>query len=488
MRVVSVWNISQGRTAFILVLTALLVHLPGFSPIVLARQAAGPQLENLKQQARAAVASGRWDVAVDFYGKAVDLAPKELDLRVELAAVLTKAGRPADSIAMFQEALRISPRNLPAKIGLAQAYRSIPNYEEARRVLEGAAQAYPKSALPLAEWGDLELQLQTYDAAIGHLKAAVALAPTSVETRNLLAAAYKAKGDQESALAELAKVLKRDPDNALALFLRAEIYSDRNQDDLALADAQKVVELQPQNASGRVLLGKILLRAPEGMAPEQTAKRCSDAVAALEPVAAAKDKDSQTLFLLSRAYRCAGRLEDAERVSAEFEAASQKERSTKENEAQAMHLVQQADEAALKNDFAGAIDLLQQALAKDPNSGAAYSMMAKLYYSAGDTDRASDAIGKALERGPHQPDFLYVQGKIFEKQGKLDEALASFEQTTLINPKESDAFFEMGAIYQQKNDRTRAAAAYKKAVELAPEDPDYRRALASVTGGRPTSH
>jgi len=42
--------------------------------------------------------------------------------------------------------------------------------------------------------------------------------------------------------------------------------------------------------------------------------------------------------------------------------------------------VKQADEAAMKNDLPGALDLLQQALAKDPNSGAAYSMLAKLYY------------------------------------------------------------------------------------------------------------
>ena len=197
---------------------------------------------------------------------------------------------------------------------------------------------------------------------------------------------------------------------------------------------------------------------------------------------ATQSKDSETLFLLSRAYQCAGNSEEGQKTLAAFEASSQNDRTTKENQTQAKHLVQQANELALKNEFAGSLDLLQQAIALDPTYGAAYSQLAKLYYSAGDIQKASDAIAQALERNRYQPDFLYVQGKVFEKQGKLDEALAAFQQAALVNPKESDAYFEMGAIYQQRNDRAHALAAYKKAAELSPDDPDYRRALAALSG------
>ena len=456
----------------------------------LALQRSPSEVENLKQQAHSAVASGQWDAAIQDYEKAIALAPKDANLRVELGVVLTKTGHLPDSIAMFQDALRLAPHNLAAELGLAQTYRAVHNYEEARRILNLAIREHPKSAEPLAALGDFEIQQQTYDAAIGHLRASLALAPANVETRNLLAAAYRAKGDLDNALAELQKVLARDSKNALAYFLRAEIYSDRNQDDLALTDARKVVQLQPQNERGRVLLAKILVRTPQASSKEEAAKRCSEAVAVLEPVEPAQSdsatKDSQTYFLLSRAYRCAGQLEQAEKAAADFEAASQRERGAKENETQAAHLVKQADEAALKNDLPGALDLLQQALVKDPNSGAAYSMLAKLYYSQGEIDKASDAIAKALEFGPHQPDFLYVRGKIEEKQGKLDEALASFRETTLINPQESDAYFEIGVIYERRKDLPRATAAYKKAVEISPQDPDYRRALASISNGAPS--
>jgi len=411
---------------------------------------------------------------------------------IEQARASAAAGRFTDAIADYEEALRIAPRNLDAEIGLAQAYRGVRNFDAATLTLQQARREHPKSAAPLAMLGDLDLELQTYDASIAHLSAALALAPANLDARNRLAVAYKAKGDaadKATALEQIAKVLALDPRNALALYTRAEIYADENRDGLALPDAERVVELQPQNPRGRALLGKILVRAPGGATPEEIKQRCGRAVLALEPlvnvagVAASAAADSETLFLLSRAYRCAGQDEKAATTLEEFEKSSQNDRNTKENQTQAKHLVQQADELAMKNDFAGSLAVLQQAIAMDATYPAAYSQLAKLYYSAGDIEKASHAIAQALQRAPYHPEYLYVQGKILEKQGKLDDALGAFQRTVLVNPKESDAYFEIGVIYQQRGERAKARAAYQKAVEISPDDADYKRALAGLNGG-----
>ena len=414
---------------------------------------------------------------------------------IEQARGAAAASRSAEAIADYREALQIAPRNLDAEMGLAQSFRAVHNFDAAAQILEQARREHPKNAAPLAMLGDLDLELQTYDAAIAHLTAALAIEPANLDARNRLAVAYKAKGgvaDKASALDQVAKVLARDPKNALALYTRAEIYADQNRDASAVSDAEKVVELQPQNSRGRALLGKILVRAPAGAGPEEIRSRCGQAVAVLEPLTTAVEgaaspmaepADSETLFLLSRAYRCAGQDEKAAATLEEFEKSSQNDRTTKENQTQAKHLVQQADELAMKNDFAGSLAVLQQAIAMDATYPAAYSQLAKLYYSAGEIQKASDAIGQALARAPYHPEYLYVQGKIFEKQGKLDDALGAFQQTVLVNPKESDAYFEMGWIYQQRGDRAKARAAYGKAVEISPDDPDYKRALAGLSGG-----
>ena len=412
---------------------------------------------------------------------------------IQQARGAAAAGRFAEAIEDYSEALRIAPRNLDAEIGLAQAFRAVHNFDAATQILEQARREHPKSAAPLTMLGDLDLELQTYDAAIAHLTAALAIEPANLDARNRLAVAYKAKGgaaDLAAALEQIAKVLARDPKNALALYTRAEIYANENRDGLALPDAEKVVELQPQNAHGRALLGKILVRVPAGATAEEIKSRCGRAVAALEPViSGASDgavpaaADSETLFLLSRAYRCAGEDEKAAATLEEFEKSSQGDRTAKENQTQAKHLVQQADELAMKNDLAGSLAVLQQAIAMDATYPGAYAQLAKLYYSAGDIEKASEAIGQALQRAPYHPEYLYVQGKIFEKQGKMDDALGAFQQTVLVNPKESDAYFEIGGIYQQRGDREKARAAYAKAVEISPKDPDYKRALAGLNAG-----
>jgi tetratricopeptide (TPR) repeat protein len=409
-------------------------------------------------------------------------AAEQAQSLIEQGYAQAAAGQFAEAIANYRAALQMAPHNVKAEIGLAQAYRGVRNFDAAKEILERAHREHPKNAAPLAVLGDLDIQLQTYEVAIAHLSAALTLDPGSAEARNRLAVAYKAKGDASDALAQISKILAHDANDALAHYTRGQVYADQNKDSLALPDAEKVVEMQPKNPSGRLLLAKILVRAPDGAKPEEIKQRCVRAAAALEPLIESTSTDAQTLFLLSRAYQCAGQDEKAQKTLAEFEKASQNDRTTNENKTQAKHLVQQANELAIKNDFAGSLDVLQQAIAMDSTYAAAYSQLAKLYYSAGDIEKASEAITQALTREPYHPEYLYVRGKILEKESNLDEALAAFQQTTLVNPKESDAYFEMGVIYQQRGDGAKALAAYKKALELSPDDPDYKRALASLNG------
>jgi tetratricopeptide (TPR) repeat protein len=431
------------------------------------------------QKATAAAASGDLAGAESDYSTAIAAQPTDAALHVAYADFLLVQRRYADAIAQFREALRLAPHRLDAEIGLATAYRGVHNYDETKRVLEAARREHPTDARPLFILGDLDIELQSYDSAIAHLKSAAALRPNDVEIHERLLIAYKAKGDAPDALAQASAVLAHDPKNAVAYFTRAEIYADHNKTELARKDAERVVELQPHNARGRALLAKILLRTPADETPAQGVERCKHAVEILEPLAsdAANPPDSDSLFLMARAYQCSGEPDKAAEANAAFEKSSKNDRTTKENQTQAKHLVEEANALAQKNDLDGAEKVLDQAIDLDPTYGPTYSQLAKIYYSEGKMDEASDAIGKALDRAPNEPEFLYVRGKILERQNRLEDAVSDFERTVAVDPSESDAYFEMGQIYQQMGNRAAALKAYEAATRLAPNDPDYKRAL-----------
>jgi tetratricopeptide (TPR) repeat protein len=296
------------------------------------------------------------------------------------------------------------------------------------------------------------------------------LDPQSVRAGAELGAAYKAKGQLAAALAEETWVIRQDPKYAMAYFVRGSVYADQGNHGKAYADAEKLLLLSPDSAPGKTLLAKEAIHV----------EKCARAVEVLKP-GSENSTDSQTLFLLGRAYQCSGQADEASRMMARYTAALEKERSKAEDDAQSANLVKQAQQEAQANRLNSALELIQKALEASRDNADAYALRAKLYYSAKRLPEAEEAIGRALAINPIQPEYLYVLGKLQARQGKQEEALETFRQVTVINPKESDAFYEMGLIFKQRKDEKRAVAALKKALELSPQDPDYRAALAEIT-------
>jgi tetratricopeptide (TPR) repeat protein len=391
--------------------------------------------------------------------------------KTQAAYELQVSGKTVEAIEAYREALSIAPDYEPALLGLGDALRGIHDFDEARTRYLRAARAHPRSAGPPRALGNLELELQKYDAAIVALRKSLALDPNGLAVRADLAAAYAAKGDLGSAVDEATRVIARDPKQALALFVRASAYSDQNEDAKAYADAETLFTLAP-NPKARTLLAKVATRVG----------KCARAVEVLQPLAGS-GANSEVLFLLGRAYQCAGDAQAADSALARYKQASEKEQQLATDEIQSTHLVQQAEEEAQKNHLPQALELVSQAIEKNRHNGDAYALLAKLRFSVGQTAEARTAIQKALDIDATRSEYLYVLGKIQQGDGEFDSALATFRMVTAINPRESDAYYEMGMIYQKQGDPKRAEESLKQALAIAPDDADYRRALDAINSG-----
>ena len=386
---------------------------------------------------------------------------------VEENTLLRRRQFPA-AVEAYQKILKTDPHNEKAELGLAAAYYGVYNYDQTRRVLREAAAAHPNSAAALVEIGKLDIHLLHYDDAIVELKRAVRRNPTSAAAREQLGVAYQAKGDEDAALAEFNHALRLAPDSASTHYFRGTLYADRNDNSRAYEDAKEALRLEP-NTQTRELLGKTAVRA----------NRCKEAVDVLAPLVDSEETNPEDLYLLSRAYKCADQPQRAQEVQEEYEKRSKKVQDAKTHKMNADHLAANAGEMARKNQLAPALDLLQQALAEDPENGPSLAQLAKIDFSRCDVSKAQQEIARALRGDPYNPDYLYVQGKILQSTDPR-AALEAFRQTVLVNPKESDAYYEMGEIYVKLGDRNQATQALRKAVQLSPEDPEYRKALSEL--------
>ena len=409
-------------------------------------------------------------ILVVAHGSTLCLAQRDLHNSQELeeAVILLRTRQFPAAVESYQKILKADPHNEKAELGMAAAYYGVYNYDQTRRVLREAAAAHPNSAAALVEMGKLDIHLLHYDDAIVELKRAIRRNPASAAAHEQLGVAFQAKGDEDAALAQFNQALRLAPDSASSHYFRGSLYADRNDSTRAYQDAKEAFRLEP-NTQTRELLGKTAVHA----------NRCKEAVDVLAPLANSEEAIPEDLYLLSRAYKCSEQPQRAQELQDEYEKRSKKVQDAKTHKMNADHLAANAGEMARKNQLNPSLDLLQQALAEDPENASSLALLAKIDFSRGDVAKAQEEIARALRGDPYNPDYLYVHGKVLEGTDPR-AALEAFLQTVLVNPKESDAYYEMGEIYLKLGDRNRASQALRRAVQLSPEDPDYRRALSEL--------
>jgi Flp pilus assembly protein TadD len=200
--------------------------------------------------------------------------PRDARLLTMRAAVLDRAGRPADSVALLRKAVADRERAgidadlTDLKIALADSLARASRNEESLSVL----------------------------------RAAVAEHPRDEELLFALGAAYERAGQPETAVAQMRALLVVNPDHAEALNFVGYAYAEQG---VRLDDAEKLVrralDLKPR--SGHILdsLGWVLFRRGDSRR----------AVEILEQAEALAGPDATILEHLGDAYRAAARLADA---------------------------------------------------------------------------------------------------------------------------------------------------------------------------------
>ena len=139
--------------------------------------------------------------------------------------------------------------------------------------------------------------------------------------------------------------------------------------------------------------------------------------------------------------------------------------------------VEQGYRAFQRNDFAGARESYQKALAREPNNRDALLGLAAIDVRTGQLEAAEARYLKLLEIDPRDGQAVAA---LVGLRGRLDPVASESRLKTLIanQPEVPQLYFSLGNQYGQQSRWSEAQAAYFKAYSIDPQNADYAFNLA----------
>lgn len=202
--------------------------------------------------------------AEECMARAAHLEPNAHLARARLAGLANARGEVEAALPELRRWADGQPDESAPLLHLASALSGLEEWGEAAQVLDRALELEPESAALHRRRGDLCRRTGERERAERHFAAALALDPEDDETRLKHALLLGDLDRIDDALAELNEVVRRDPDNAVALYQRGLLlYAERGELDAALADLDAAHALDPDDPSVRLIRQELLLEREE---------------------------------------------------------------------------------------------------------------------------------------------------------------------------------------------------------------------------------
>ena len=197
--------------------------------------------------------------------RAAQLEPHAHLARARLAALEVARGDYEAALPDLRRWVEAQPGESAPLLYLASALVELEEWDGAADALDRALAVEPQSAALHRRRGDLCRRRGEKDRAAEHYAAALALDAGDDGTRLKHALLLADLERPDDALAELDEIVRRDPENAGALYQRGLLlYTEKGDVSAALADLGRALALDPEDAMTRMIHQELLLeRSPD---------------------------------------------------------------------------------------------------------------------------------------------------------------------------------------------------------------------------------
>ncbi|MBT4136443.1 MAG: tetratricopeptide repeat protein [Candidatus Latescibacteria bacterium] len=452
------------------------------------------------------------DRALEMFDQAIAMDATMADAQNAKGVVLVKQRKYAEALQLFNTALSLNPNDAGYRINVAIAYHLQGNKDGATKAYQeavsadknfagvldflGRASDAVRAAAPAIDPiqmaaaqkayddGAAFLRLKRFDRAKETLDRALALNPQNAEALNAKGVIETKQRNYQEALNFYNQAITLDSSNAGFYVNRAIVYHLLGRKDDALREYAQAVRLDGDYRGQLDVIGKL----PDiGTAPV-----VSSSANSIQMLTSNKAYDDGAAFL---------RLKALDKATDAFD------RALSFNAQNADALNGKSVIAIQQRNYQAALDLIDKAIAVDPNNAGFYMNKAIAFHLLGRKDEAKNAYQKAIDHDnsfkgqlddyltpdasqkPAMPasggpltvsplqqmasESIYKEGAAHLRLKRFDRATDAFDRALYQNPKNGDALNGKGVIETNQRNYQAAIDLFDQALQFDPDNAGF---------------
>ena len=212
----------------------------------------------LVELARALQDSQQREEAFEVLKRAAGLSPDDAEISFLRGEILLESGKAKESLDHLEAAVRNAPQWALAQYELGRACLESDDVQRASALFDECQRLAPNWPYPLGAKAAILLNRGERDEAVALMRTALRMGPVPWILENLIGALRQDGHHDEEALEELEGEIKRDPQSAIAYWLKGSILYDQAQYDAAIGPLQTALHLQPDHVDAQLQLTQAL--------------------------------------------------------------------------------------------------------------------------------------------------------------------------------------------------------------------------------------
>lgn len=357
--------------------------------------------------------------------------------------------------------LEADPSNLYARKMMVSTLLKSRQTQRALEFLEPALKNSQPDAQVLSLAGEAQMQLKNYTKATEYLEKAGALDPGTPGIHTALGLSRLALGEKERAVAELEQAAELDTKTAKSDFLLIMTQLRLREYDKAIASAKKLQKEQPENPLSYSLEGTARI----GKRDNAGARASFEKALSVEPMY----------------YPAAASLAQIDLQEKKPDVAKKRfEDILKKDKKNIKAYTALADLATSAGNSKEATTWLERAAQENPDVIQPSLVLATQYMRTGEKQKALNFALKLKGTFPNSPEVLDTLSQIQFANGDKTAALETYKKIAAMRPDSAPVQYRIATLHMAMKNLTAAADSLKKSLSLQPDYLDAQLAMASL--------